>query len=161
VKVAAVALLSLTLAGCASAAHAPAPRVAVASRARSLHPARDARDTGADDDLVRTAEDAVDELLTAGQADLEEQAEQAEQAELPAPAPPMQDQQAPQMLGGFEPGAVHQARIELARAELVEENLNKERVDLAEELQRELAALRASQTSKSRVRRGGATKKQP
>ena len=157
-KAAAAALLSLTLAGCAPAAFTPGPRVGVTPRA-----AQQAHDAEADDDLVRTAEDAVDELLTAGQTDLEEHVEQAEQAELPAPstAAPAPAEDAPQTLGGFEPGAVHQARIELARAELVEENLNKERVDLAEELQRELAALRASQTSKSRVRRGGATKKQP
>jgi len=49
----------------------------------------------------------------------------------------------------------------MARAALVEENQNKERVDLAEELQRELAALQASsQASKSRGRHGG-PKKQP
>ena len=68
----------------------------------------------------------------------------------------------PLPFGGIEPEVVHRARIEMARAALVEENQNKERVDLAEELQRELAALQASaQTSKSRVRHGGPTKKQP
>ncbi len=65
-------------------------------------------------------------------------------------------------LGGLDPEAVHRARIEMAREALVEENVGKERVDLAEELQRELAALQAtSQTSKSRVRHGAPRKKQP
>jgi hypothetical protein len=65
-------------------------------------------------------------------------------------------------MSALEPMAVHEARIEMAREALVEDNLNKERIDLAEELQRELAALQAnSETSKSRVKHGGQTKKQP
>jgi len=53
----------------------------------------------------------------------------------------------------LEPQALHLARIELAREDLVESNEAKERLDLEEELQRELAALQAtSQTSKSRVK---------
>jgi hypothetical protein len=81
----------------------------------------------------------------------------------PAPvaeAQPAGDHEPP--FGGLEPEVVHRARIEMARAALVEENENKERVDLAEELQRELAALQAtSQSSKSRVKHGGPPKKQP
>ena len=61
----------------------------------------------------------------------------------------------------LEPAAVHQARIEMAREALIEDNLNKERIDLAEELQRELAALQNGETSKSRVKHGAPTKKQP
>lgn len=65
-------------------------------------------------------------------------------------------------MSALEPTAVHEARIEMAREALVEDNLNKERIDLAEELQRELATLQAGgETSKSRVKRGAPTKKQP
>jgi hypothetical protein len=65
-------------------------------------------------------------------------------------------------MSALEPTAVHEARIEMAREALVEDNLNKERIDLAEELQRELAALQANgETSKSRVKHGAPTKKQP
>ncbi len=63
--------------------------------------------------------------------------------------------------GVFDPEVVHRARIAMARAALVEDNLNKARVDLAEELARELAALQDGETSKSRVKHGKAHKKQP
>jgi hypothetical protein len=53
----------------------------------------------------------------------------------------------------FPSEALHAARIELAREELVEANLAKARLDLQEELERELASLQAtSETAKSRVR---------
>ena len=60
----------------------------------------------------------------------------------------------------LEPEVIHRARIEMAREALVDENAGKEQVDLAEELQRELAALQeSSEASKSRARHGRTKKK--
>jgi hypothetical protein len=61
----------------------------------------------------------------------------------------------------FDPDVVHRARIAMARAALVEDNLNKARVDLAEELQRELAALQTGENTKSRTKHGKGVKKEP
>jgi hypothetical protein len=140
VKVIAVALLGLGLAGCAPATHLRAK-----GPAAPVSPWRD----GADDLATRAA----------GSERLAEASTLLESAASPAtPADPG----APGSFGPFEPEAVHLARIEMAREALVEDNLNKARVDLAEELQRELAALQESSgTSKSRVKHGKASMKQP
>jgi hypothetical protein len=152
VKAAAVALLSFTLAGCAPAAPAASPRTP-APPAVPVSPVSQWED-GTDDDLAETEPEEAD---LDGLSDA-------------PPLPPTASQASPAgesgseqfMLGGLDPEVIHRARIEMARAALVEENANKERVDLAEELQRELAALEATtQSSKSRVKHGGPAKKQP
>jgi hypothetical protein len=139
VKAAAVALLSLTLAGCAPAAPAVSARTPAVP--------------------VSQWEDGTDEELA------ETESEEAD-SDSPGEPPPTRGEREssgePFVLGGLDPEVIHRARIEMARAALVEENANKERVDLAEELQRELAALQATtQSSKSRVKHGGPAKKQP
>jgi hypothetical protein len=154
VKAAAVALLSLGLAGCAPAARTVQPRVPA--------PPVSQWEDGADDDpeaptALAPEDSAIEHLAEAGTSIIQGQTEQAEQTGQSA-----QEANRTAPFNGLEPEVVHRARIEMARAELVEQNQNKERVDLAEELQRELAALRASsQTSKSRARHGGPTTKQP
>jgi hypothetical protein len=152
VKAAAVALLSFTLAGCAPAA----PPM----KARAPTPVsqwEDVSDDTSDKDSSLTATAEEDGAT-----------ERGDESPAPADGSPAATAQAqdpsgePFMLGGLDPEVIHRARIEMARAALVEENANKERVDLAEELQRELAALQATtQSSKSRVKHGGPTKKQP
>jgi hypothetical protein len=153
VKAAAVALLSFTLAGCAPAAH---PMTAHASIPLSpVSQWEDVSDDDADDTLGTTAEE---------DGANEDDGESSASAD-GSPASTGQGQDAngePFMLGGLDPEVIHRARIEMARAALIEENSNKERVDLAEELQRELATLQAtSQSSKSRTKHGGPPKKQP
>jgi hypothetical protein len=141
VKVIAIALLGLGLAGCAPAKHLQARGAAA-----PISPWRD----GADDIVAVNA--AASERLAAVSTLLEPGGPAATPAEPGAGG----------SAGPFEPEVVHRARIEMAREALVEDNLNKARVDLAEELQRELAALQESTgTSKSRVKRGKPTKKQP
>jgi hypothetical protein len=139
VKGAAAALLSFTLAGCAPAVHAVP--------ARAPEPVSEWQD-GTEDE--RTAETpATDHAAT------------------PTAAPEAFGQlvtmttDAAGAMSALEPEVIHRARIEMAREALVEENQNKERVDLAEELQRELAALQDGEASKSRARHGRPTKKQP
>ena len=149
-RAAAVALLSFTLAGCAPAA----PAVSARSPAPPVSQWAD----GTDDELAETeSEEADPDGLS-------------ETPPLPAPSlsaaaaagGERESSGEPFVLGGLDPEVIHRARIEMARAALVEENANKERVDLAEELQRELAALQATtQSSKSRVKHGGPPKKQP
>ena len=57
---------------------------------------------------------------------------------------------------------IHAARLEMARQALVEDNLAKERMDVAEELERELAALQnTGQTGKSRRAHTTSGKKHP
>ncbi len=64
--------------------------------------------------------------------------------------------------GSFEPEMIHEARIAMARQELVDDNRAKERMDVAEELERELATLQNSgQTGKSRHARTTSGKKHP
>jgi hypothetical protein len=149
VRAAAAALLGFVLAGCAPAAQSAHLRMPASAPISQWENG----ENGADDDLDTTApEDAASEPGAQGGTS-------------PATAAPVATTQAADetlALAGLEPAVVHRARIEMARAALVEENMNKERVDLAEELQRELAALQASsQASKSRRRHGGPTKKQP
>lgn len=145
-KAAAAALLSFVLAGCAPAARTVQPRAPAAPVSQW--------EDGAGEDTASAPEEAAIAHLAEARAAL-----------LGALPPGMSGQEAsgePFALGGLDPEVIHRARIEMARAALVEENENKERVDLAEELQRELAALQAGpQTSKSRVKHGGPTKKQP
>jgi hypothetical protein len=143
----AAALLSLWLVGCAPAATLRSARTRLPPS-----PPISQWETGTDEEPVAQApQEPV-------------QTTQAETVTDPAEAVG-QDGMAPASslpFAGIEPEVVHRARIDMARAALVDENQNKERVDLAEELQRELAALQASaQTSKSRVRHGAPTKKQP
>ena len=150
----AAALLSLWLVGCAPAA---------TLRTSPVHPTAappvSQWETGSEDEAAVTTEEPLAEERAA-LATGTDQTEAAGQTETPAQTEMTSNEPLP--FGGIEPEVVHRARIEMARAALVEENQNKERVDLAEELQRELAALQAStQTSKSRVRHGGPTKKQP
>jgi hypothetical protein len=141
VKAIAVALLGLGLAGCAPATHPQAKGPAV-----PVSPWHD----GAED--VAAIGGVAAERLAEVSTLLESTASPATPAEPGAEGAP----------GPFEPEVVHRARIAMAREALVEDNLNKARVDLAEELQRELAALQESSgTSKSRVKRGQPTKKQP
>jgi hypothetical protein len=52
----------------------------------------------------------------------------------------------------FSPEAIHMARIELAKEALVEDNALKQRIDLEEELQRELDARERPQESHGRQR---------
>lgn len=94
-------------------------------------------------------------------AETDESASEARTVFVPAEELVPTDPEASASMSGLEPAAVHQARIEMAREALIEDNLNKERIDLAEELQRELAALQNGETSKSRVKHGAPTKKQP
>ena len=142
VKAVAVALLGFALAGCAPAAHtARAPAVPVSQW-----------QDGTDDEsaVERTTSEHVAEAPTAEAS-----------AATPAPSGDTSSTMT-DATSGLEPDVVHRARIEMAREALVEENQNKERVDLAEELQRELAELQANaEMSKSRVRHGRATKAQP
>jgi hypothetical protein len=135
VKVIAAALLSLGLTACAPAMQAVPARPA--SQVSQWH-------DGAEE-AATIAETAIERFVNAAPAAVD-------------PAEPGASASPP----GFEPDVVHRARIAMAREALVEDNLNKARLDLAEELQRELAELQEnSQTSKSRVKHGKPTKKQP
>jgi hypothetical protein len=59
--------------------------------------------------------------------------------------------------GLFSPEAIHLARIELAKQALVEDNAQKQRIDVQEQLQRELDAINAGENpAKSRRRQRGA-----
>ena len=141
-KAAALALLGFVLAGCAPAVSATPPRTAVAPVSQwndgSGERASSSESPSADDGASQ-----AEQALMAARMSLMSASEQA-------------------ALGGVSPDLVHATRIEMARQALVEDNSNKERVDVAEELERELAALQASdQTSKSRVRHATANKKQP
>ena len=145
-KVVAVALLGLGLAGCAPAAQ-PQAKVPAAP-VSAWHDTSDTRE-GTED---------VAPVGAAGAARLSEVSALLGAAESGAPADPG----AEGPLGPFEPEVVHRARIAMAREALVEDNLNKARVDLAEELMRELAALQESSgTNKSRVKHVKPTMKQP
>ncbi|MGO8996666.1 MAG: hypothetical protein ACLQVI_25410 [Polyangiaceae bacterium] len=143
-KALAVALLGLGLAGCAPATRAVPPRAPA-----PVSQWQDGTEEAASTDAVDESSDAVSDegaLPTATEV-----VREATEQEADAPAGEL-----------LEPAVVHRARIAMARAALVEDNLNKERVDLAEELQRELAALQENaETSKSRVKHGAPTKKQP
>jgi hypothetical protein len=140
VRVVAAALVGLALTGCAPAVrqpYAPAPtafnRRSALEAGEAMAPARTVQAQ-----LVSTIPDATTS----------------------APEEPTSPTESAGT-GAFEPGVVHRARVAMARAALVEDNLNKARVDLAEELARELAAIQDSETSKSRVKHGKPTKKQP
>jgi hypothetical protein len=139
VKAAAAALLSFTLTGCAPAAHAVPPR--------APEPVSEWQDG---DDDAPAADDAASNHAAPQSAPPETFGQLATMTTDAAGA-----------MSALEPDVVHRARIEMAREALVEENQNKERVDLAEQLQRELAALEDRETSKSRVRHGRPAKKQP
>ncbi len=151
----AAAVLSVLLAGCASAPKLE-PRLAPPRPQGASVSQWQTGETDDEADGANGAEDALSEFLAqAGASLLANESPEAASGPADAPSP-----SAPAEMNALEPEIVHRARIDMARAALVEENLNKERVDLAEELQRELAALQASQTSKSRVRHH-ASKKQP
>jgi hypothetical protein len=159
-RITAAALLGLVLAGCAPATQLTAPRVASSPPHSSTDEVVEAIDDDADIDDSLSSDDALSEFLAeTGAAMLANDA--SEDPPDPSDGADESPTAIPQEIASFEPEVVHRAKIDMAREALVEENLNKERVDLAEELQRELAALQASQASKSRAHRGGHTKKQP
>jgi hypothetical protein len=67
------------------------------------------------------------------------------------------DEQPP--LGWIAPETVHRARIEIARAALIDANAAKQQIDAAEQLERELETLMDRQrTAKGRPHRGAAAK---
>jgi hypothetical protein len=67
------------------------------------------------------------------------------------------DEQPP--LGWIAPESIHRARIEIARAALIDANAAKQQIDAAEQLERELETLMDRQrTAKGRPHRGAAAK---
>jgi len=121
-----VAVLGVTLAGCASAAtgtRLPAPVNAAPAPVTES------------DDAERAAAS-----LEAARAAISQAAA--------TPAPPASNDEEPL---GYTPEALHEARILLAREALVEANAAKQRVDIEEQLQRELEQLmERDRTAKSR-----------
>jgi hypothetical protein len=143
-KTAAAALLGLVLAGCAPVGQAENLRTPAT-------PVSEWRDDGAAAALARS----MAEHLAAAHA-VETNAAPPGETTAADPAAPTTSADAT----GLEPEVIHRARIEMAREALVDDNANKERVDLAEELQRELAALQEStEASKSRAHAGRSKKK--
>ncbi|HEY2509265.1 MAG TPA: hypothetical protein VGI39_00280 [Polyangiaceae bacterium] len=128
-----VALLGLLVGGCAATTRMN-PASAMSGQAGGA-----AEVSASGEDSEETAEDLAPSDSPVPSGDLQG----AVTADSPSDAlPPM-----------FPSEALHQARIELAREELVENNLAKARLDLQEELERELANLQGtSETTKSRVR---------
>jgi hypothetical protein len=119
------------LAGCARPTPPLAP-VSAAPPARAMAEAENAN-APAGDDPGETALDAVRAALAAA-----------------GPDEGMDE-------GLFSREAIHLARIELAKEALVEDNAQKQRVDVQEQLQRELDALTADEhPAKSRRRQQGA-----
>lgn len=126
-----VALLGLLVGGCAATTRTnPAsPHAGEANAAAVVADGADGAEETAEDAAPAVAPVPLDEVRAALTSDA------------PAEAPPPM----------FPSEALHQARIELAREELVENNLAKARLDLQEELERELANVQAtSETTKSR-----------
>jgi hypothetical protein len=128
-------LLGLSLGGCARASLPARIAAPQAPEAQVSQPARE------DDALIA---ELGDEALASARAALFAARESAPTGGV----------------GAVAPEVIHEARIELARQELVEDNLAKQRLDVQEELERELADLQATtQTSKSRVKHASQAQK--